>query len=520
MSLSKDLEELRAAAGAPTSASTFESSSAAQEPNRGPDSFTQAIGARANPNDHNTAAPQRKWFIGLVALALLAVILWMRHARTAEAIAQRAEADSVLAAQKLKASTQSKATVAVTEHSLNLDGGAASLIRSIQDSLAADSTIRNSPFVPGSPEALQYGPGATIPVAPGSAPKVAPLAGRSLDLKLDAPASPVDATPLSVSPVPTTGSRSSSDAYRPIESGAAGLPPGVVLADGSIGYAPPVESPEEKRARLARERADSMRQVRDEQLAWQAKEIERLRNGATKMSGGDAGQLASRTGAGNAGGTATPNGKGESDPEGISAALQQAMSSLGGAQGVPTGATVPAILLQPFSSLTADVSVVQARLTAPLKGQAGIVLPRGSVGYAQASVRQAQDGSSARVVLTFNTWVTPDNRTITLTGIAQSLETQLVGLEGHVNRRLALRTVKAVGAAALAVGATLGQNQQASVFAQQSAAQQTRTELSNRMLNIADNQIGGDGAGMQNEVTLKPGTPFVVVFNLPSGVGK
>jgi len=490
-SLNKELDELRAAAGGPGSTNTFEPSSAANEPNLGPDSFTQALGSRANVNDPKTAAPQRKWFVGLAVLLAVLAIIWVRHSNISDARAaaqKKATADSLA---RLRAGRGDGIGVSLDEGDLNLDEASRQRLRALRDSIYQDSVARANPDQ-------------------GQPPSVAPLAG-SLNLDLE-PTGGDDTLPVLAGPEASGGSAGAEadliGEYRPVQG--SGIDLGAPVGPYGESFAMPVpETPEEREARIRQERADSVRAAREMQIAQLSAETERLKQSGTRVSGAE-------------------NAEGREPSVGVGADAIEApggiagFAGMGGAQSslasqVPPGTQVAAVLTQPFSSLTADVSVVQARLTASLRGRDGsVILPRGTVGYAQTSVREAANGGTPRVVLTFTTWVTPDQKSINgLTGMGQSMTSNLIGLEGRVNRRLLARTAKALVATAAAVATTYGQDEQISALGQPSAAQQTRIDMSNRMIGLAEQQMGGDERSLQNEVLLDAGTPLNIVFNLP-----
>ena len=472
--LDQDLAALReATSGDPGSAAAAPPPDAANAPDLRPDSLSQAMGMRINKNDRASAAPRRWWAILAVAGLALLVIVYVRRSNAAAHVkAQQqsaAQEDSARQARVTTASPTSAQSIATVTGV------------STADAMAGAST--------SSAGAMPISvPSVGLPEAAGTP---AMSAGRSLAPE---PGRPMGAG----APLGTTAGaaadRALAGSYRPVP--VESLPGPVPMPSGPT----PAE--------LARQRSDSIARARD---AAMVAERERLRKRLEEPVLGEGATVRP---------AATSAGSGAKDATGGTngSAVAGAFSGMTGGlndQVVP-GTKVAATLLLPFSSLTADVAAVQARVDAGLRSKTGTILvPRGSVAYCRADVRQGAGGTAARVLLACETFVAPDKHTISgVRGLAMSMQTNLLGLEGVVNRRMVSRTTKALAAAALGIAATNG-TQPTSAYMAPSAGDMLRAQFGANMVQMAQGQLGGTGGELQNEVRLAEGVSFYLVFGLP-----
>ena len=207
-----------------------------------------------------------------------------------------------------------------------------------------------------------------------------------------------------------------------------------------------------------------------------------------------------------------------------SALADGASADEGAASGAPVqfvpGTRVQATIHTPTPSGTSG-EPIEAVLDAPLRNRGRVVAPAGTRAIGRGSVFDDGTGHS-RLLITFTTFVLPDDRVLSMTGTSYSIEDNRPGLNVPINRQL-VRKGKSLGVATgLAYGVArvadkITGNQQQSAFMEPSVGQQVAGQALQDVYTQAKGELGVQSAPTGVVLAVPRDQRLLIVFGLGQG---
>lgn len=179
------------------------------------------------------------------------------------------------------------------------------------------------------------------------------------------------------------------------------------------------------------------------------------------------------------------------------------------------GTRVHAVLVSEFISDVEGSSRVEARLSEPLRGRNGIILPAGTRAFGTVSAAPlTRGGQDPRVAITFDVFVTPDGRPIR--GLrAQAVDPQTLALSvpAKADNRTLQRLWRGILSTGVDLALTANAQDRRTAFEMPSPRDEAINDIRRRAATIIGDPIG-DESSIAPAVRLERGTRFMIIFGI------
>lgn len=178
------------------------------------------------------------------------------------------------------------------------------------------------------------------------------------------------------------------------------------------------------------------------------------------------------------------------------------------------GTRVHAVLVSEYISDMQSAGRIEARLTEPLRGRSGVILPAGTRAFGTASAGAINPGQAPRVEIQFDIYITPDGQTIRgLSGLAADPTTLAMSIPGKADHRTGQRIWRALLSTGVDLALTANAQDRRTAFEMPSPRDEAYNDIRRRAATIIGDPIGDESA-FRPAVRLERGTRFMIIFGL------